>query len=139
MAAEGSNFPRLRRRRCGVIRVGIMDALTAGLKKAAIASAQRHLFLCMGPDCCVPADAEVLWEYVKQRVRETGAQAMRTKAQCFRICTGGPWVVVYPEGVWYGEMTKARFDRILAEHVLGGVPVAEWAVATNALCGQKQV
>ena len=32
----------------------------------------------MGPDCCTPADAEALREHIKQRVRETGAQAMRT-------------------------------------------------------------
>ena len=115
-----------------------MDALSAGLKKAAIATAQRHLFLCMGPDCCAPADAEALWEHIKQRVRETGVQAMRTKAQCFRICTGGPWIVVYPEGVWYGEMTKERFERVLAEHLIGGLPVEEWVVARNALCGQKE-
>ena len=115
-----------------------MDALSAGLKKAAIATAQRHLFLCMGPDCCAPADAEALWEHIKQRVRETGVQAMRTKAQCFRICTGGPWIVVYPEGVWYGEMTKERFERVLAEHLIGGLPVEEWVVARNARCGQKE-
>ena len=73
-----------------------MDPLAAGLKKANIATAQRHLFLCIGPDCCEPADAEALWEHIKQRVREASVQAMRTKAQCFRICTGGPWIVVYP-------------------------------------------
>lgn len=109
------------------------DPLSAGLKKAAIAGAQRHIFLCMGPDCCVPDDAQVVWEYVKQRVKETGLAAMRTKAQCLRICTGGPWLVVYPEGVWYGAMTTERFERILREHLLGGVPVEEWVVARNAL------
>jgi (2Fe-2S) ferredoxin len=112
-----------------------MDPLAAGLKKATIATAKRHIFVCMGPECCVPADAEVLWEHIKKRVRETGAEAMRTKADCFRICTGGPWIVVYPEGVWYGGMSMERFERVLDEHVIRGNPVREWVAAENALCG----
>ena len=109
------------------------ENLEAGLKKAGLATAERHLFLCMGPECCTPAEAGVVWEYIKRRVRETGVQAMRTKADCFRICTGGPWIVVYPEGVWYGKMTTDRFERILQEHLLAGQPVAEWIEAKNAL------
>ena len=109
------------------------DALNTGLKKAAIATAQRHAFLCMGPDCCAPADAEIVWEYIKRRVRETALRAMRTKAQCFRICTGGQWLVVYPDGVWYGEITTERFERILQEHLIGGRVVEEFAFAKNAL------
>ena len=75
------------------------DLLSAGLEKAGISTAQRHLFLCIGPDCCDSRDGGQLWEYVKQRVKETGLRAMRTKAGCFRICTGGPWLVVYPDGI----------------------------------------
>jgi (2Fe-2S) ferredoxin len=112
------------------------DALSTGLRKAAITDAARHIFLCMGPDCCAPADAEIVWQHVKARIRDTGLHAMRTKAQCFRICTGGPWLVVYPEGIWYGSMSVERFERILKEHLLGGRPVAEWIVAENGLrCG----
>ena len=110
-----------------------MSTLTDGLAKAGLAGAERHLFVCLGPDCCAPAEGERLWEYVKQRVRETGLRAMRTKAGCFRICTGGPWLVVYPEGVWYGGVTPERFERILREHLLAGVPVAEWIAARHAL------
>jgi (2Fe-2S) ferredoxin len=111
------------------------QAIEAGLAKAGVPSAERHLFLCLGPDCCDPAAGERVWEFVKRRVRETGLKAMRTKAGCFRICAGGPWLVVYPEGVWYGAVDEARFERILHEHLLGGVPVAEWIVARNALGG----
>ena len=115
-----------------------MSKLSDGLAKAGIAHAQRHIFVCLGPDCCDPKDGERLWEYVKQRVRETGLPAMRTKAGCFRICTGGPWIVVYPGGTWDGEITPERFERVLQEHLLGGKPIEEWLVARNDLgCGQQ--
>jgi len=115
-----------------------MDSdIAAGFKKAGVASARRHLFLCLGPDCCDSRDGERVWEFIKQRVRETGLRAMRTKAACLRICNGGPWLVVYPDGIWYGQMDEARFERILQEHLLAGEPVSEWIVARNALnCAQ---
>jgi (2Fe-2S) ferredoxin len=107
--------------------------IAAGFAKAGVAHADRHLFLCIGPDCCEPADGERVWEYVKRRVREAGLRAMRTKAGCFRICSGGPWLVVYPDGVWYGQLDEQRFERILLEHLIGGTPVAEWVIARNAM------
>jgi (2Fe-2S) ferredoxin len=48
---------------------------------------------------------------------------------------GGPWLLVYPEGAWYGGLTPERCERVLQEHVLTGRPVAEWAVRTHPLCG----
>jgi (2Fe-2S) ferredoxin len=109
------------------------NLLKAGLTKATVATAERHLFLCLGPDCCQPAIGEETWEYIKRRVKETGIRAMRTKAACFRICTRGPWLVVYPEGIWYPEVTPERFERILQEHLLGGAPVRDWIIAENRL------
>lgn len=115
------------------------DAIRAGLEKTGLPSARRHVLVCIGPDCCDPRGGEQLWEYIKRRMRETGLPAMRTKAACLRVCRGGPWLVVYPEGVWYGAMDDARFERILHEHLLGGVPVAEWTAALNRLDGNGRI
>ena len=107
--------------------------LQEGLAKAGIVGAQKHLFVCIGPDCCHTREGEALWGYIKSRVKETRLKVMRTKAACFRICTDGPWLVVYPDGIWYGRVTPARFERILQEHLIRGQPVREWIVERNAL------
>jgi (2Fe-2S) ferredoxin len=109
------------------------NKLSDGLKKAAVRSAEKHLFLCVGPDCCKPREGDATWQYMKTRVKECGLKVMRTKAACFRICTEGPWLVVYPEGIWYGGVTPKRFERILQEHLLGGMPVDEWIIERNPL------
>lgn len=107
--------------------------IAAGLKKAGVAKAQKHLFVCIGPDCCKSREGEVLWDFMKDRLKFAGVPVMRTKAGCFRICSGGPWLVVYPEGTWYGGVTPLRFERILRQHILGGEPVQEWVTAQNCL------
>ena len=108
-------------------------SIDKGFGKAGLATARKHLFVCIGPDCCAAESGEGLWATIKQRVKETGVPVMRTKAACFRICTGGPWLVVYPEGVWYGAVTPERFEHILQTHILGGEPVEEWVVRWHDL------
>ncbi len=102
-------------------------------RKMQILHARRHLFLCVGPDCCAPAAGLETWEELKRLTKDLDARALRTKAACFRICTGGPWLLVYPEGIWYGSVTPERCRRIIAEHILGGNPVKEWIAREHPL------
>lgn len=95
--------------------------------------ARRHLFLCAGPDCCSFDVGLRTWEHVKSSLKACSVPMLRTKAACLRLCSDGPWLVVYPEGVWYSGVTTDRFDRIRREHLEGGVPVAEWVRAVNPL------
>lgn len=41
-------------------------------------------------------------------------------SSCLGACTGGPVMVVYPDGVWYHLDKKEDADEILEKHLLGG-------------------
>lgn len=109
--------------------------VAAAFAKIGAEEARRHAFLCTGPECCTREQGMASWEALKGACKSAGAAALRTKADCLRVCAGGPWLVVYPEGVWYGEATPERVERIVREHVVGGRPVAEWIARRRPLCG----
>lgn len=109
------------------------DAIQKGFAKAGAENATHHLFLCLGPDCCDPSAGEASWSHLKKRVAELKIPAMRTKAGCFRVCSGGPWLLVYPDGIWYGRATPERIDRILEEHIRDGRPIQEWITLHHPL------
>ena len=44
----------------------------------------------------------------------------RGETPCLGVCAGGPIVVVYPDGVWYGGVTPQLLRRIVTEHLRDG-------------------
>lgn len=110
---------------------------STAFEKMALGSAQRHVFLCVGPDCCNTEQGLTTWDVLKKKIAEAGVPVMRTKAACLRICRGGPWMVVYPEGIWYGGVTPERCDRIVREHLQHGRMIGEWVAARRSLPGES--
>ncbi|WP_099466932.1 2Fe-2S ferredoxin [Konateibacter massiliensis] len=52
--------------------------------------------------------------------RDLSSEVMITNTGCFGICDKGPIVVVYPEGVWYRNVTEDDVETIVEQHIEGG-------------------
>lgn len=56
---------------------------------------------------------------------DLSSDVMITNTGCFGICEKGPIAVIYPEGVWYGNLTEDDVEKIIEQHILKGIPVEE--------------
>lgn len=109
-------------------------------EKLLIGQYARHVFLCIGEQCCTAAEGERAWAVLKDELKRrnlslaTGPSACyRTKVQCLRVCQSGPLAVVYPDGTYYCGLTAERIPEFVEKHLVRNEPMEELIFARNPL------
>ena len=110
--------------------------------KLGVDSATRHVFLCIGPNCCPEEKGLAAWEELKKQIKDHkldqgNSTCFRTKVGCLRVCKNGPIATVYPEGTWYAGLTKDKVPEFVQQHLQEGKPVEGWIFKTHPLPNQE--
>jgi (2Fe-2S) ferredoxin len=89
----------------------------------------RHIFVCTNKreeghpkGSCAQKGSELILNELKKGLRERGLKSIvrGNSAGCLDACSFGPSIVIYPEGVWYGGVTKSDVEEIVERHIIQG-------------------
>lgn len=92
---------------------------------------RKHVFICINErknsdrqSCGEARGMELVHEF-KKLVKEKGLKSdiRAQRAGCLDACDFGPSVIVYPEGVFYGNVTVNDVYEIVESHLINNKPV----------------
>ena len=93
---------------------------------------KRHVFVCNGKSCAQVGSAEVKAEFERileskklrqgkeSKGRNPMGEVVLTDCGSVGFCSIGTAVLVYPEGVWYGQVQAEDVPEIIEEHLEKG-------------------
>jgi (2Fe-2S) ferredoxin len=90
----------------------------------------KHVFICTNDKeapkkCCGSERGMALVDAFKNSLKERGlnTEIRAQRAGCLDTCALGPSVVVYPEGVFYGNVSPNDVEEIIESHLINDKPV----------------
>ncbi len=107
-----------------------------------MAAFTHHLFVCGNQraeghlrGCCDPAGTDQLRAALKAEIKSRGLNPLvRANASgCLDQCEHGPCVAIYPQGIFYGQVTIADVPRIVEETVIHGRVLDDLRIAPECL------
>jgi (2Fe-2S) ferredoxin len=93
-------------------------------------SYSRHVLVCTGGFCSPDRRGRALYARLAELLEREGllfgpTRVKRSETPCLGVCSSGPIVAVYPDGIWYAGVTPALLERIVIEHLRDGKVVGE--------------
>jgi (2Fe-2S) ferredoxin len=78
---------------------------------------------------CKPKGSEELYKRIREVVHLRGMkrEVAVNSTSCLKCCPFGPTVSVWPEGIYYGQMTPDRVEALL-DSIASGKPIDDWKV-----------
>jgi len=89
-----------------------------------------HVLVCVGGFCAPGNRGRELYRLLPSLLQREDLlfgprRVKRGETPCLGVCAGGPIIVVYPDGIWYADVTPALLERIVVEHLRDGRIVEE--------------
>ncbi len=94
-------------------------------KIAANTQYRKQVLVCGGTGCTSSGSKKVL-AALEETLEETGIKdVLVVRTGCFGLCSLGPIMIVYPEGVFYSQVTPEGVKKIVKEHLIEGGSVVK--------------
>jgi len=103
---------------------------------------KRQVFVCTGKSCSAVGSADVKAEFVRileakglrqgkeKKGRNPIGEVLLTECGSIGFCSVGTAVMVHPDGVLYGQVTKEDVPEIIEKHIEKGETVERLALMT---------
>jgi (2Fe-2S) ferredoxin len=102
----------------------------------------HHLFICCNQrsgghprGCCDPDGSGKLREEFKACLKHHNVAGLvrANKSGCLDQCELGPIVVIYPQAIWYGGVTKDDVERIVVKTIMNGEVLQDLLIPAEKL------
>ncbi|NQX69592.1 NAD(P)H-dependent oxidoreductase subunit E [Paenibacillus alba] len=91
-----------------------------------LSTVKHHVLICNGGSCMKQLGDETTLA-IRDEIAQHKAEGLihTTRTRCNGRCEDACVVTVYPQGIWYKEMTPELGRRLVREHLLEGKPLED--------------